>query len=282
MPEHERTLIHVRLNHQSVETLKHARHATGFATNQEVVDEALKLYNMVLSNEFDKSKQEIMTNAYEDVRRVERLEQWANSDKVVVKEVVRVEAPPEPVLAAEDPNINPFAKYSRDDLLAKCIDTEASMIMDWTKAWKAELDEVGWKPGDFVKAKLEWNKAHLKAKVPVSTASATPVLTEVNTTQFRIDALVRRLYNISLGDKNMARFQKDFEMIRALGINNGQMETFKATVITAFKRKVQPDIIAKRVKAENVEGTLTIFEDAWFREFETTEEEKEELMRVGT
>jgi hypothetical protein len=278
MPEHERKLMHLRLNHQSVETLKHALHVTGLHTNQEVIDEALKLYNMVLSGEFDRSKEEIMSNALADVKRVERLEEWASSDKVVVKQVVREVAPP--VVAAEPEPDYSFAQYSRDDMLARCKDTDPSKILDWAKNWKGELAEVGWTPNEFAKAKLEWNRVNLKVKAPVAEA-AVPAKGQSDA-QFRIEALARRLKNIASGDKNMAHFSKDFEHVRALGINNGQLESFKDAVIKMFSSQVEGMLRAKTIQPNAVEGTLALFEDAWFREFELSDEQKEGTrMRVG-
>lgn len=272
MSRDEREQLHVRLTRQSMDIIDYALVATSSRSNQQVIDEALKVYNMFLRDTYDVAREELKMNFDVEHRRIDRIEELAKSDRVT-KGVVEV---PVPVINPPLPDANPFAKHSRDELLAKCRDTQPSMVADWAKNWKQELTDVGWTINEFVACKMaNINKESVKVKeeapAAVQTTGQTP-------SQYRIEMLVRRLYNVALGEKGLAHFTKDFENVRALNLDGRQLDQFKSTVISKFRNKLKPDIIAKKVKTENEEVVLALFEDAWFREFETSEEDKQMLV----
>jgi hypothetical protein len=269
MPSKNPEQLHVRLSSESMEVLKYATHGNSrFSTYGDVINEALSVWKLSLDGSFDEAIEDIERNAQLKKEKVLSLKAKIEDGMVIVP-------PLTPVLVEKVKTEEvAYARFTKEELLARCNETEPAGVLDWARAWKNELLAVGWESSDFVNAKISQLRT-----VPKTAKVAPSVQDPVALTpaQNRIEALVLRLYRIATGAPGMDHFDFDFKEIRRLGINNGQIGQFKDTVLKKFSAKVLPDITAKKMKKESAEATVAIFEDKWMREFETTNKEKELL-----
>jgi len=271
----KRTSYSVRLNDASIEVLNFALERFPGRSVQEVFDDALEKYGVLIRGSFDEAKEEARVEYMEKVRGYDRLRELTESERYLAPEPFTSK---EPVLAATPVAIvslvaSPHPKFSRERMLAQCSVEKDPDIRAWCKEgnWGDNLKDVGWTVDDFVDAKLKM----VQMGIEQGLTQAAPVKKEVDMkglVQFRVEQLVTRLYNVAMGDKSQANFSGVFKYIQEMQnngyINNGQLEQLKEEVLKKFQHRAVGEIGAKRMRKENAEVAVALFEGAWLKAFE--------------
>lgn len=174
------------------------------------------------------------------------------------------------------------ADRQRSGILAWCRETNDKEKRAWASRCLEELEAVEWDVETFLLAKENWDKEHAVVERVVLTPRIEQP--ETSPTLQRISSLVKRLLNIAHGSKDQAYFDAEFRLLRELQLNEEKLELLRATVVKQVRSKMMSEISGtadptlKKKKQGDLDIALTVFEDAWFREFETSEEEKQRLV----